>query len=343
MKHVLYLTYDGLTDPLGESQILPYILGLSKTGDYRFTLISFEKPDRYTDGASRIRKQIESHPIAWTPMIYHGRPPVLSTVYDLIMLKRKVRRLYKTDAFRTVHCRSYLTALLGLWTKRNYGVKFLFDMRGFWADERIEGGIWSPKNSLYRFIYNWFKRKERALLIEADHIVSLTHKARDIMNAWKLKTEPLPVTVIPCCVDLKLFDPKKISELDQERLRSELGIQKSDFILSYIGSLGTWYMVEEMVEYFSQLQLQKPQAKFLVCTRDNPQVIWSKAAEHGIAEESIIIRSVQRDQMPLYISLSHYSIFFIRPTFSKQASSPTKMGEIMAMGVPVIVNKGIGD
>jgi hypothetical protein len=41
-KHILYITYDGLTDFLGQSQVLPYILGLEEKG-YRFSILSFEK------------------------------------------------------------------------------------------------------------------------------------------------------------------------------------------------------------------------------------------------------------------------------------------------------------
>jgi len=39
---VLYLSYDGMTDSLGKSQVLPYLVGLSTKG-FRITLISFEK------------------------------------------------------------------------------------------------------------------------------------------------------------------------------------------------------------------------------------------------------------------------------------------------------------
>ena len=42
MKKVLYITYDGLADPLGQSQILPYIKGLSSK-ELQFTILSFEK------------------------------------------------------------------------------------------------------------------------------------------------------------------------------------------------------------------------------------------------------------------------------------------------------------
>jgi glycosyltransferase involved in cell wall biosynthesis len=37
------------------------------------------------------------------------------------------------------------------------------------------------------------------------------------------------------------------------------------------------------------------------------------------------------------------SLFLIKPSFSKLASSPTKLGELMAMGIPVICNDKVGD
>ena len=37
------------------------------------------------------------------------------------------------------------------------------------------------------------------------------------------------------------------------------------------------------------------------------------------------------------------SIFFIKPLFSKQASAPTKLGELLACGVPCLSNSGVGD
>jgi hypothetical protein len=44
-----------------------------------------------------------------------------------------------------------------------------------------------------------------------------------------------------------------------------------------------------------------------------------------------------------YVSLSDFSIFFIKPCFSKMASSPTKLGELMSAEIPVITNSGVGD
>ena len=41
---VLYLSHTGLTEPLGRSQVLPYVLGLARRG-WDFTILSFEKPE----------------------------------------------------------------------------------------------------------------------------------------------------------------------------------------------------------------------------------------------------------------------------------------------------------
>ncbi len=68
-----------------------------------------------------------------------------------------------------------------------------------------------------------------------------------------------------------------------------------------------------------------------------------KAKEKEIATDKIIIYSAKRSEVPLYLSLSDISIYFIKPLYSKKASSPTKTGEIMAMGIPIITNSGIGD
>ena len=47
--------------------------------------------------------------------------------------------------------------------------------------------------------------------------------------------------------------------------------------------------------------------------------------------------------MPAYASVADISIFFIKPVFSKSASSPTKQGELMGLQIPVICNAGVGD
>ena len=46
LKSILYITYDGLLDPLGESQIIPYIKGINNDKN-KIYILSFEKKNNY--------------------------------------------------------------------------------------------------------------------------------------------------------------------------------------------------------------------------------------------------------------------------------------------------------
>lgn len=342
-RNALYISYDGMTDSLGQSQVLPYLKGLSKEG-YRFQLISFEKPERFEKYRETIQRFCNEAGIDWHPLMYTKNPPLLSTVWDVFRMKRLAKQLHETHRFSTVHCRSYIAALVGRNMKSRFGTKFIFDMRGFWADERIDGKIWSLSNPVFKAVYGYFKRKEIQFFREADYIISLTENGKQEIQSWKsLKGYDLKIQVIPCCVDLQLFDPKKIAQESLTALKKDLKISTDQRVLGYVGSIGTWYMLPEMLDYFAEFQRVHPSSVLLFVTNEQPESIRSIAAEKGISAESLRIVSCLHHEVPKYIALFNQSIFFIRPTYSKKASSPTKQGEIMAMGIPLICNAGVGD
>ena len=63
-KYILFISYDGLLDPLGKSQILPYIFGLNDFG-YNFILISYEKEDRNNKQLEDLKNRLKSKGIIW--------------------------------------------------------------------------------------------------------------------------------------------------------------------------------------------------------------------------------------------------------------------------------------
>lgn len=332
-----------MTDPLGQSQVLPYLRGLSQKG-YQISLISCEKPERFELYREQITRICEEAGIEWHPLNYTKKPPLLSTMWDLRQISKKAKALHLQKQFRLVHCRSYISALAGLKLKRKYGVKMLFDMRGFWADERIDGNIWNVSNPVFKQVYNYFKKKERQFFIQSDHIISLTENGKREILSWNLPSVTHEkMTVIPCCVDLELFDPGKADPGLLSEKRNSLGLSQDDYVLGYVGSIGTWYMLPEMMDYFVWLRKEKPNARFLFVTGDNPGTILSVAKQKNIPPENIYITSCLHKEVPLHLSLFNESIFFIRPSYSKKASSPTKQGEIMAMGIPLVCNAGVGD
>jgi len=114
-------------------------------------------------------------------------------------------------------------------------------------------------------------------------------------------------------------------------------------VISYLGSIGGWYLTEEMLQFCKLLSKRIPAAKFLFISPHRHEEIKAIAAQYEIPADKVLVKKASRVQVPALLSLSSYSIFFIKPCYSKQSSSPTKHGEIMAMGIPVITNGGVGD
>jgi glycosyltransferase involved in cell wall biosynthesis len=339
-KRVLYISYDGMTDPLGQSQVIPYLKELTKQG-YQFTLLSAEKRKRFKESGTKISQLLTGLNIEWETFFFTGRPPFFSKIFDQWKLNTTAARLHKEKKFDLIHCRSYVAAAAGLKLFHRFGVPFLFDMRGFWVDERVDSGHWNTNNPAYRFLYKLYKKKEKRYLEEAAHIISLTEKGKqELINSYAVPADR--ITVIPCCADLEHFDYQKISKEDKEKIKKSLRINKDSRILSYLGSLGGWYMTSEMIDFFSVMKKKIPGAKFLFITHDNRAPIINKAIAAGISETDILVQPATRNEVPLYLSISDWSIFFIKNVYSKKASSPTKQGEIMAMGVPIVCND-IGD
>ncbi len=336
---VLYITYDGLTDPLGQSQILPYLKGLSEYG-YQFTILSFEKKDRFSREKKVIEKLTSESGITWVPLTFTSKPPLLSKFYDAIKMRAKAVQLHRQQNFDMVHCRSYIAADVGLYLKKKFGIKFFFDMRGFWADEKKDGS-WNVSNPVFNRIYRYYKKKETQYLKHADYIISLTEAGKKEMMCWPSFDRSVPLQVIPCCADMDHFS---LTDIHQKKSsRKELNIPDAALVVSYLGSIGTWYMLEEMLALFKQIKEKYSTALFLFITHSHPDQIYSKAAALGISGSDLIIKEASRSDVPWLIKASDINISFIKPTYSKISSSPTKLGEVLSMGIPVIANSGVGD
>ena len=338
MTRILYLSYDGMTDPLGQSQVLPYLTNLDNGREIH--IISCEKASAFNKYQSDIRKIISTKKIVWHPLVYHKYPPILSTVWDLWRIQRYASNLIKRKSFDLVHCRSHLMGIIGKNLKNRFGIPFLFDMRSFFPDERVDGNLWPQSKFIYRLIYKYFKDQEIKMFNLADHIIVLTNAAKAVLSK---NFDSTKISVIPCCADFNHFNFKAISQEEIEIARHDLKLKQGSFILSYLGSIGTWYKLDEMLSFFKELKMQKPDSVFLFLTAAPENLIYNLVKIHGLSPNDVRVKFVKREDLPKYLLVSNLSIFFIKSTYSKLASSPTKHAELMGLGIPVIANSGIGD
>ena len=332
---MLYISYDGMLEPLGQSQVISYLGPIATS--YAVTLLSYEKRqdlnnrERLRDMSDDLRAQ----GIRWRWLTYHKRPSLLGTSYDVLRGIVVGVRVCRRRPIRLVHARGYVPSVMASCLKRLCKVKFLFDMRGFWADEKVEGGHWRRSSLAYRLAKRW----ERRFFEGADGIVSLTAAGVRAFPSLGYRISPqTPLAVIPTCTDLTRFSPGPKDSVLMERL----GVRHHT-VVGCVGTLSSWYLRTETLRYLAMLVHALPQAKMLFVTREDHERLRRDAVAAGIPSGLLVITEADFQEMPAYVRLMDVGVFFIKVCFSKQASAATKLAEFLATGIPVVINDGIGD
>ncbi len=330
--NVLYISYSGMAEPLGKSQVLSYLVRLAP--DHKIIILSYERPnDRvHTDAHSKLREEIERAGIRWYPLRYHKRPSGAATLFDILIGIVLGVWLIIRHRISIIHARSYVPSVIALVLKPIFGVKYIFDMRGFWADERVDGGLWPRNGRMYK-VAKWF---EKCFLLSADCVISLTQAAVKEMQSFPYLNEHAPkFEHITTCADLDLFTLDSIST---DRKQS-----KPSFILGYVGSVGVWYLFDETLECFKLLKQMIPEAKLHILNHGQHDYIRERIAVRGIPDESVKIVDMDHAGVAKEMQNMDAGIFFYKPVYSKLATAPTKLGEFLGCGVPCMGNTNVGD
>lgn len=336
---VLFLSYNGLLEPILPSQAVPYLKGLAGEG-HEFVLLTYEKKKDIKragrEGVETLKESLKKDGIEWRYLKYHKMPPLLSTLFDLFAGFFYALYIIKYRRIKLVHVRGITPGIIMIWLARLVRVKMLFDMRGLLAEEYVGGGMWREGSITYRLV----KHAEKRMLMIADAVTVLTKKHHDFnISLGYIADRRIPMEVVPCCVDMAKFNYEKPGSAD---LRRRLGLE-GRLVLMYPGKLGTFYLIDEMLRFFKYMSQRIPEAGFFVVTNDDPGIFTAKAARLGADMGRIVIQEkVLYDRMPDYVSIADAGIFFINP-YKKIGSSPIKMGEFLASGIPVVINPGIGD
>ncbi len=338
-RKVLYITYDGILEPLGQSQVLRYLTRLAEHHD--ISLISFEKPQDWADTNRRhaLERQISDANVTWVPLRYHKRPSALATAFDIVQGCVVGTWLLFRHRVEIVHARSYVSSVIALVLKKLFAVKYIFDMRGFWADERVDGGIWPVKGGMYRAA-KWFERK---FLMNADIVVSLTNAAVTEMRTFTYLQRNMPrFEVITTCADLDLFRYEDLN-IDHLKICSPSPIGDTEFTLGYVGSVGGWYLFDEALRSFKILCERIPNTQLRILNRGEHDYIRERMEALDIDPNRVKIEVADAEGVARAMQKMDAGIFFIRPIYSKTASAPTKLGEFLGCGVPCLGNSGVGD
>ncbi len=329
-EHILYLTRNGLLEPLGQSQILPYLCQLSK--HYKITIITFEKKIDLNspNNIKNLDNQIKSLGMHWIPLRFYSFPKYLAPLFALTQLfTYSLIQFSSNSPPKLVHARSYLPSFIALLLKFFTGTRFIFDMRALWPEELITAGHILRKGFIHRFLL----LVEYLCLKYSNGIVTLTKASVSYLyEKYPFLRSKNNFVVIPTCVDLNRFHYSPI-------------IERKTYTFGCIGTvLSGWFLLSWLTSFFDAIAMSDCSCRFEIITRDNPSEILRLIGEKRIWINRLRITSASPSEMPSIIQSHSASImFYSGGNLSELGRSPTRMAEVLASGRPVIANSGVGD
>lgn len=329
---VLYVCYLSLEDPLVHSQVVAYLAGLVELG-HTVHLLTFE-PNLEPAQARAFEEQLRRQGIVWHSRRYHKAPSLPATAFDVFAGALSAARLVRRHRLDAIHARNHVPAAMAMLASRLSGCRTIFDLRGLMAEEYVDAGHWKRGGAPYR-LAQWV---QRAALQRADGVVTLTEVVRPHLSETKAGSDA--TFVIPCCADVEAI----VARADQRDLvREELGIESDQPVMVYVGKFGGWYLDQEMAEFVAAASRSTSSLVFLIVTQADPAPMLNELARRGVGVDGHRVLRAEHEQIGRFLAAANVGISFVKPCFSKISSSPTKVGEYLAAGLPVVSTAGIGD
>lgn len=331
----LYITNLGLLDNLGQTQILPYLEGLSKKG-INMNVLSFEKKENLENKPylESVEKRLKGLGIEWTRLIYHRR---WGNLWDALKGMVKTFNIVRNKRISLIHARASIPILIAWPVSKIVGCRIVYDRRGTMIGDFVDDvnikNIFSA-----RFISSIVNSIDRFIMKHSDIVVVLSKRAlQNLKEDRYFANGHSSIEHIPCCTDISRF----INNGSGKNI--DLTLDRKT-VVTYVGSLGTCYLFKEMCRFFKALKQKKPNAIFLIVSHTDRGFIEDILKGQGLLPEvDYLIFRARPDEVPAYLKKSDISLMIIKNVDCKIGSSPTKFGESLASGIPVIVNKGIGD
>ncbi|PIE07067.1 MAG: glycosyltransferase [Rhodobacterales bacterium] len=324
----LYITRNGLLEPLGQSQVFGYLRGLSR--DHAITVISYEKDEDWADRArvAALRADCDRLGIRWLPQHFRPRPRIIAPALSMLRMVWLLRREVRGQKARLIHARSYIPAAVARVVGRITGVPFIFDMRALWPEELITAGRLKRGSVMHKAIV----RAERACLRDAGAVVALTHAAAGhLRRSYPDDLAGQRLAIIPTCADLARFVP---AEKPPET--------------PVYGCLGTmlsgWFRIDWLKAFLEVAARRDPGARFELTTRDDARALREAIGGGGALQEKITIAPSAPDRVQEVLQGQKASVmFYAGGEVSELGRSPTRLAEILGCGLPVVANAGVGD
>ena len=316
MKSILYISYDSILDPICKSQVIPLLIKYS--AENKVYLISVEKNlDEANKYKQKFKNQIDFN------FLKFKKNKLLKFFY-IFIYQFIIFKFILYNKIDIIHVRSYLPISLIIFPKLFKNFKIIFDIRGFWFDEKYEAKLIS------RYTFNFLKLFEKFFFKSANIIITLSSVSKNIINK-KFDIKENKIYVIPTFTDFSKFrSSNKITK-------------KNSIIFGYIGNLKMNYEFDKVIKFLNIFNKINKNWILKIATNYSKNDFLLLSRKISFNKKKILLKNIMYEDMYKFYSKIDTCIYFLNNKFSKKASCPTKLGELIATNTPIITNPGIGD
>ena len=241
----------------------------------------------------------------------------------------QIEEIIAANGIRFVQAEAlYCSRFLCFLKKRNPELYTVLDCHGASPAEEEMGGA-SPQR--VKHSSTW----EDLVFHQVDGIIFVADAMRKYYDDL-YKVDTYRSVIVPCCVEVENTAKAEVVR------RSD--IPQDANVIGYLGTLAVWQCAKEMFELFRVLNKIGKNIFFymILPVRDHEQCR-KYFKEAGISKRNYKVEEIPHDQVPGALSRLDAGLLLRRDSVVNRVSSPTKFGEYLESGVPVILTDCIGD
>ena len=319
-KNIFYLSYDGILNALGESQILNYVSILSNFG--KVNLLTFEKLSDLGNNfyLKIVSKKLKSNNIFWIRKKYFYNTFKFFHVIYIFFITIYYSIYFTINNKCIFHVRGYFPLFFLIIPSLFFKLKIIFDTRGFWHHEKKDRMGWK-NNSISFIIINLL---EKYFLKKCNYIICLTSDAKQHLSQY---IDSKKIYVIPTCADTSKYTFLNNKENKNNKIN-----------LCYMGSTSNAYNFQKIIKIFSSLYKIDKNYNLFIFTNNQYSHIIDEIKKNNLNKKKIIFKNLNSDQIITELKHIDYGFFFLNCNFSVKATFPTKIAEYLSLGIPIICN-----
>jgi glycosyltransferase involved in cell wall biosynthesis len=217
--------------------------------------------------------------------------------------------------------------VIAMWIKRWYGVPYIFEVGDLWPEAPIQMGF--VKNSLLKSL---LFRLEKNIYEKSLCVVALSSAIKENIES---KIRNKEVYLIPNMADTCFYKP--VEKIDS--LKNKFDV-RTEFVISYIGTMGLANGLEYLVECAALCQVNKLSVKFFLCGEGALLSHLQSMAKRMELKNLNFIPFQTRDGVKELMNVSDVVFVSYKALPVLETGSPNKYFDGLAAGKLIIINFG---